>query len=337
MTTSRITRVGALVIGAAFVAAACGPGTSSSAPTTGPGVTTAPVTPPPATTAALSGEVEVGGSSTVFLISEAVSEEFQLANPGVNAPVAIDGTGGGFERFCKGELDVTGASRAIREDDEDEIPVCTANNIEYVELQVALDGLSVIVDINNTFADCFTVDELKMIYEPTSPEGLTWADVRAGWPAEPVNRFSPDPDSGTFDFFTAEINGEEGAGTDLSTPYSIDTEAVTGVSGDVHAIAYFGYGYLSGNEDKVKPVPIDGGSGCVAPSPETVLDGTYTPLARPLFIYPNIGEAKTRPELAAYLHFYMDNTTALSPEVGFVEMPADLLATEQAELDAALP
>lgn len=336
MTISRISRTGVLLMGLALAAAACGPSGSSSAPTTA-GSTAGPATPPAASTAALSGEVEVGGSSTVFLISEAVSEEFQLANSGVTAPVAIDGTGGGFERFCQGELDVTGASRAIKSDDEDEIPVCTANNIEYLELQVALDGISVIVDIANSFADCFTVDELRTIYAPDSPEGLTWSDVRAGWPAEPVNRFSPDAESGTFDFFTAEINGEEGAGTSLATPYSLDTEAVTGVSGDQYAIAYFGHGYVEPNADKIRAVPVDGGSGCIEPTNESILDGTYAPLSRPLFIYPNIGEAKTRPELAAYIHFYMDNTNVLSPEVGFVAMPDDLLATEQAELDGALP
>ena len=325
--------MGGLVLGLALVAAACSPG-ASTAPTTGatqqPGATTT------ATTAALSGEIAVGGSSTVLLISEAVSEEFQIANPGVTAPVATDGTGGGFERFCKGELDVTGASRPISADDEDEIPVCTTNNIEYVEMQVALDGLSVIVDAGNTFADCFTLAELKTIYGPDSPETLTWADVRAGWPAEKVNRFAADADSGTFDFFTAEVNGEEGAATQHATPYSNDNDAVTGVNGDIYAVAYFGYGYVVPNQDKIKAVPIDGGTGCIAPSPETILDGTYAPLSRPLFAYGNVAEAKSRPELAAYLRYYLENTNVLSPEVGYVAVPDDILATEKAELEAAL-
>ncbi len=250
----------------------------------------------------------IDGSSTVYPITEAVAEEFQVANSGVQVTAAFSGTGGGFKLFCVGDTDINDASRPIKAEDEGEGLACTANSIEYVELQVAIDGLTVVVNPENTFATCLTVEELAKIYGPDSPQDLKWSDVRADFPAEPVNRFMPGADSGTFDYFTEVINGEVDAATQFATPSEDDNVLVTGVSGDVNAIAFFGYAYFVENSDKVKAVEVDGGDGCVAPTEETINTNSYAPLSRPLFIYPDVGKAKERPELKAFVDFYLDNS-----------------------------
>ncbi len=181
-----------------------------------------------APTSTLGGSVAIDGSSTVYPITEAVAEEFQLANTGVQVSAAFSGTGGGFKLFCTGETDVNDASRPIKADDEGEGVACESNGVEYVELQVAIDGLTVVVNPENTFATCLTVEELALIYGPDSPQDLTWQDVRADFPAEPINRFMPGADSGTFDYFTEEINGEVDAATQFATPSEDDNVLVTG-------------------------------------------------------------------------------------------------------------
>jgi phosphate transport system substrate-binding protein len=279
--------------------------------------------------------VTIDGSSTVYPITEAVAEEFQLENPGVQVPTAFSGTGGGFKKFCAGETDINDASRPIKADDEGEGVACATNGIEYVELQVAIDGLTVVINPANDFASCLTVEELAKIYGPDSPESLMWSDVRPDFPAEPVNRFMPGADSGTFDYFTEEINGEVDAATRFATQSEDDNVLVTGVSGDTNAIGFFGYAYYAENTDKLKAVEVDGGAGCVAPTPETINGGTYTPLTRPLYIYPDVNKAKERPELQAFVDFYLANTNALSAEVGYIALPDDLLAAETAEWAAA--
>jgi phosphate transport system substrate-binding protein len=320
----------ALLATAAIAIAACGPGGSA---TTGPGGGS---NVPRATgTAGLSGTVTIDGSSTVYPITELVAEEFHTSNADVQVPVAFSGTGGGFKKFCTGETDINDASRPIKADDEGEGKACTANAIEYVELQVAIDGLTVVVNPENDFATCLTVDELAKIYGPDAPENLMWSDVRAGFPAEPVERFMPGADSGTFDYFTEVVNGETDAATTYATQSEDDNTLVTGVAGDLHAVAFFGYAYFLENEDKLKAVEIDGGSGCVAPSETTINDGTYTPLSRPLFIYPNVGEAKERPELKAFVDFYLAGAGDYAAEVGYIAEPEDVLAAEVAEWDAA--
>ena len=286
--------------------------------------------------AALSGTVTIDGSSTVFPITAAVAEDFQIANTGVQVPVALSGTGGGFKKFCAGETDINDASRPIKADDEGEGLACTTNNIEFVELQVAIDGLTVVVNPENTFATCLTIEELAKIYGPDSPENLMWSDVRADFPAEPVNRFMPGADSGTFDYFTEVINGEVDAATQFATQSEDDNVLVTGVAGDVNAIGFFGYAYFVENQDKLKALEVDGGAGCIAPTEATINDNSYAPLSRPLFIYPDVGKAKERPELKAFVDFYLANTNTLSAEVGYVALPADLLAAEQAEWEAAV-
>jgi phosphate transport system substrate-binding protein len=325
-------RIGGLALATALFVAACGGGGATTAPATAaPGATAAPAESPAESMAALSGTINIDGSSTVFPITEAVSEEFQKANPGVQVPVAFSGTGGGFKKFCRGETDINDASRPIKEEDEEEGVACAANGVEWVSLQVAIDGLSVVVNPANDFVACLTVEELNKIFGPDSPEVVTWADVRAGLPAEQIVRFIPGADSGTFDYFTEEISGEAKASTTFATQSEDDNVLVTGVSGDVNAIGYFGYAYFEENQDKVKAIGVDGGAGCVVPTPETINTNEYSPLSRPLFIYPDVGKAKERPELKAYVDFYLANTGTLSAEVGYIAMPDDLL---QKQIDA---
>lgn len=329
MTITRIGRLGTLLFGVALVGAACGPSGATTAPTSGAGR-------PAATQAALSGTVTIDGSSTVYPITELVAADFQDANSGVQVPVAFSGTGGGFKKFCTGETDINDASRPIKADDEGEGAACKANNIEYVELQIAIDGITVVVNPANNFATCLTVAELKAIYGKDSPQNLKWSDVRAGFPAEPVERFMPGADSGTFDYFTETVNGAVDEATTFATQSEDDNTLVTGVSGDTHAIAFFGYAYYVENKDKLKALGIDGGSGCIDATDQTINDGTYKPLSRPLFIYPNVGEAKTRPELKAFVDYYLANAKADAAEVGYVAAPDTVLADATAKWAAAV-
>jgi phosphate transport system substrate-binding protein len=319
VSTSHLRRSGPLALAASFALAACtgGTGTEPSGE-------------------ALNGTITIDGSSTVYPITEIVAEEFQLANSGVQVPVAFSGTGGGFKKFCAGETDINDASRPIKADDDGEGVACGANDVEYVELQVAIDGLTVVVNPDNEFVTCLTVDELAAIYGPDSREDLLWSDVNADFPAEPVERFMPGADSGTFDYFTEEINGEVDAATSFATQSEDDNTLVTGVAGDVHAIAFFGYAYFVENTDKLKAIEVDGGDGCVAPTEETINDNSYAPLSRPLFIYPDVGKARERPELKAFVDYYLENTNAFSAEVGYIALPDDLLAGEKAEWAAAV-
>jgi phosphate transport system substrate-binding protein len=338
VTSTKSKRLGALALVAAFAVGACSTPGASAVPSasTAPAGSAPGSIAPESQAADLSGTVTVDGSSTVFPITAAVAEDFQLGNTGVQVPVALSGTGGGFKKFCVGETDINDASRPIKAEDEGEGLACTKNNIEYVELQVAIDGLTVVVNPANTFATCLTIEELAKIYGPDSPQDLKWSDVRADFPAEPVNRFMPGADSGTFDYFTEEINGEVDAATQFATQSEDDNVLVTGVAGDVNAISFFGYAYYVENTDKLKALEVDGGSGCVAPTEATINDNSYAPLSRPLFIYPDVGKAKARPELKAFVDYYLANTTKLSAEVGYVAMPADLLTTETAEWASAL-
>jgi phosphate transport system substrate-binding protein len=317
-------RIAALTLSALFAAAAC---TSTSGATQPPGGTAGP---------SLSGTVAIDGSSTVYPITEVVAEEFQLANTGVQVPVAFSGTGGGFKKFCVGETDINDASRPIKASDEGEGVACETNGIEWVELQVAIDGLTVVINPDNDFVSCLSVDQLATIYGPDSPRDLAWSDVDPAFPNEPVERFMPGADSGTFDYFTEEINGELDAATSHATQSEDDNTLVTGVAGDTYAIGFFGYAYFVENQDKLKAIEVDGGDGCVAPTEATINDNSYSPLSRPLFIYPNVGEAKERPELKAFVDFYLANTSELSAEVGYIALPADLLAAEVAEWQAAV-
>lgn len=320
MTTSKKMRASVLALAATLVVAACSGGAS-------PGSTDG---------STLSGTISIDGSSTVFPITQAVAEEFQIENPGVQVPVAFSGTGGGFKKFCGGETDINDASRPIKEADEGEGVACESNGVDWLELQVAIDGITVVVNPENDFATCLTVSELATIYGPGASQDLLWSDVRAGFPAEKVERYMPGADSGTFDYFTEEINGETDAATQFATQSEDDNTLVTGVAGSTYSIGFFGYAYYVENQDKLAAIEIDGGSGCVAPTDEAINSNTYAPLSRPLFIYPSVSGAKARPELRAFVDYYLANTSAFSGEVGYIALPDDLLAAEVAEWQAAV-
>lgn len=298
---------------AAFLLVACGDDEEAAAPTP-EGTTVSQPTAPPSE--ALSGTIVGDGSSTVFPISEAVAEEFRKVQPDVDVVVGISGTGGGFQKFCAGDTDFSDASRPIK---DEEAQACADNGIEYEEFQIAYDGLSVLVNPANDFVDCMTVDELKSIWEPGTTVD-SWNDVRSEWPDRPITLYGPGTDSGTFDYFTAEVVGEEGASTPNYTASEDDNVLVQGIAGDEDALGYFGYAYYVENTDKLKLLAVDSGDGCVAPSRETILDGTYSPLSRPLFVYVR-KDALERPEVAELMRFYLTEGPALAAEVGYVEAP----------------
>jgi phosphate transport system substrate-binding protein len=263
----------------------------------------------------LSGSVHIDGSSTVYPITEAVAEEFQAQHRNVRVTVGISGTGGGFKKFCAGETDISDASREIK---ESELDACHARGIEPDQLSVAIDGLSVVVNSQNDFVDCLTTEELKRIWEPGS-KVQTWKDVRPEFPAQQIKLYGPGTDSGTFDYFTEAIMGEEDASRPDFTASEDDNVLVQGVTGDRYALGYFGYAYYAENTDKLKVLGIDGGGGCVKPTPETVQEGTYSPLSRPLFIYVK-EDALARDEVEAFVRFYLENAGELAPQVGYVAL-----------------
>lgn len=266
--------------------------------------------------AGLAGEIKIDGSSTVFPITEAIAEEFLAQNPDVRIPVGVSGTGGGFKKFTVKETDINDASRPIKDEEKQ---AAEQNGVEFIELKVAFDGLSVVVNPENTWVESLTVDELKKIWAPDSTV-KTWKDVRPEWPAEPIKFYAPGTDSGTFDYFTEEINGESGAMRADITPSEDDNVLVQGISGDKNAIGFFGYAYYEENADKLKVVKIDNGSGPVEPTFDTIKSGQYAPLSRPLFLYVN-KEAMARPEVKSFLQFYLENAGTLVGEVGYVALP----------------
>jgi phosphate transport system substrate-binding protein len=263
----------------------------------------------------LTGSVTVDGSSTLAPISEAMAEEFQVVNPGVRVTVGIAGTGGGFKRFCAGEIDIADASRPMT---PEEASACAARGIEHVELPVAWDGLSVVVNPQNDFATCLTVEELKRIWQPNSPVS-TWRDIRSDFPAEPVKLYGPGTDSGTFDYFTEVIVGKAKSSRPDYQASEDDNVLVQGVFGDRYALGYFGHAYAQENADKVKPIAIDNGAGCVAASDETITNRSYAPLSRRLFLYSSPA-AMARPDVAAFLRFYMDQADEIIPFTGYLAL-----------------
>lgn len=274
----------------------------------------------------LTGTINADGSSTVFPVTQAIAEEWQAEAPNVNVSVGTSGTGGGFEKFCAGETDISDASRPIK---EEEASVCQQNGVEYVELTVAIDGLSVLVNPENDFVSCLTVDELKKVWEPNSSVN-NWKDVRAGFPDRPLTLYGPGTDSGTFDYFTDEIVGEEGASRSDYTASEDDNVLVRGIAGDENALGYFGFAYYEQNQDKLKVVEVDGGEGCVEPTRSTIESGDYAPLSRPLFIYVS-KESAAREELAAFVTFYLGTVNDILADVGYIEVPEELLAEQQSK------
>ncbi|MGQ0776430.1 MAG: PstS family phosphate ABC transporter substrate-binding protein [Pseudonocardiales bacterium] len=277
----------------------------------------------------LAGQVLVDGSSTVEPLSTAVAELYADQQPNVRVSVATSGTGGGFQKFCAGEIDIADASRTIK---DDEAAACQARGIGYAELQVANDALAVVVNQENTWASCLTVDQLKRIWEPTAEGQITtWNQVDPSFPNEPLALFGPGPDSGTFDHFTHQINGKEGASRTDYNSSEDDNVLVQGVQGSRNAIGHFGYTYFDANSDKLKAAQIDSGSGCVTPSAETVQDGTYTPLARPLLIYVSKASYQTKPQVKDFVDFYVSDDQEAVQRAGFV----GLNEAQQAELTSA--
>jgi phosphate transport system substrate-binding protein len=265
--------------------------------------------------------IRVDGSSTVFPITEAVAEEFQKSQGDVRVTVGISGTGGGFQKFCRGETDISDASRPIK---PTEIEACGKSGVPFIELPVAYDGLAVVVHSKNDWVDHMTVAELTRLWEPAA-EGkiMRWSQVRTGWPDREVHLFGAGVDSGTFDYFTEAINGKEKASRGDYTSSEDDNVVVQGVAGDHDALGYFGYAYYEENRDKLKLVPVDdqkddNGKGPIAPSPESVRGGTYRPLSRPLFIYVS-QKAMGRPEVKSFVEFYLARRD-LTREVGYVPL-----------------
>ena len=264
----------------------------------------------------LFGKIRIDGSSTVFPITEAVAEEFQKLHRKVRVTVGISGTGGGFKKFATGQTDINDASRPIKGKEKDK---AEKNGIDYIELPVAYDGLSVVVNPKNEFLDYLTVTELRKIWQPGSTV-KNWNDVRPDWPNKPIKLYGPGADSGTFDYFTKKINGKSQASRSDYTASEDDNVLVMGVAGDTYSLGYFGYAYYKENQDKLKVVAIDGGDGPIKPSEKTINDGTYKPLSRPIFIYVNNKAAK-RPVIKEFVSFYLKNAAVLSKEVGYVPLP----------------
>lgn len=270
----------------------------------------------------LTGTIAIDGSSTVFPITEAIAEEFNAAYPEVRVPIGVSGTGGGFKKFIAGETDISNASRPIK---DEEAAAAADAGIEYIEMTIAYDGLSVLVNPENTWVESLTVDELKMLWAPDSTV-KTWSDIRSEWPNEEIKFYAPGTDSGTFDYFTEEINGESGAIRADFTASEDDNVLVQGIAGDKNAIGFFGFAYYEENKDKLKLVSIDNGSGPVAPDFNTIQDGSYSPLSRPIFIYINKA-ALEKAEVVEFITFYNTIAEDIIPEVGYVALPsADYLA-----------
>jgi phosphate transport system substrate-binding protein len=266
--------------------------------------------------------IEVDGSSTVFPITEAVAEEFRKANRGIDVTVGTSGTGGGFQKFCRDEIDVSDASRPIK---ATEAEACSKAGIQFIEIPVAYDGLAVVVNPKNTWATSMTVAELKKLWEPAAQgKVVRWSHIREGWPDREIHLFGAGVDSGTFDYFTEAIVGKEAQSRGDYTSSEDDNVIVQGVSGDPLALGYFGYAYYEENKDKLKLVAIDdgddkNGQGAITPSPETVKNGTYRPLSRPVFIYPKL-KALDRPEVKSFVDFYLSKGIPLVREVGYIPL-----------------
>lgn len=333
--TYRALKVAYSVSLAAMVAGlvACGGGGSQDTATTPEGGETAPAGEA-AGGSGVTGDIQADGSSTVFPISEAMAEEFMVANPGTRLTVGVSGTGGGFKKFCAGETDISNASRPIK---QEEIEACEKAGIEYIEVPVAFDGLTVVVNTANDWAQCLTVEELNTAWAPEAEGKVNnWNQLNPQFPDQALGLYGPGTDSGTFDYFTDAINGEEGASRGDYTASEDDNVIVQGVGADKGGMGYFGYAYFEENSSVLKAVEIKGESGqCVAPSRETIADGSYAPLSRPLFMYVNKKSYETKPQVKAFIDFKLDTANdALVEEAGYVALPADISEKVQARVAA---
>jgi phosphate transport system substrate-binding protein len=274
----------------------------------------------------LSGTIRIDGSSTVAPLTEAIAEEFQAENPGVKVTVGTSGTGGGFEKFCAGETDISDASREI---EPEEVAACKKDGVGYEDVHVATDALTVMINNENPVT-CLTVDQLNAVWGPDSKIS-NWSEIPGLKEEfdEELALFGPGTDSGTFDYITDEINGEEGATRkDYNNVGENDNATVTGVEGSPGGMGYAGYSYYTENEGKLKALEVDGGKGCVGPSVETAQDGSYTPLSRPLFIYPSDAALK-KPEVKAFVNYYLENATGIAESVGFIPLTEEQLEASE--------
>jgi phosphate transport system substrate-binding protein len=279
----------------------------------------------------LTGKIAIDGSSTVAPFAEAAAELFQEENSGVQITVGTSGTGGGFEKFCAGETDISDASRSIKDDEE--VPLCKDAGVSYTEVQIANDGIAIATN-KELSVDCLTTDQLKQIWNKGSNVG-SLADVKSGMPDIELSLYGPGTDSGTFDFFTDEINGEEGVSREDYEASEDDNQLVTGVSGDQGGFGYFGFSYYESAADKLNLVGVDSGDGnCVKPSVETIQDGTYKPLSRPLFMYPS-AKAMQRPEVKAFMEFVVAQAPQIAEAAKIVPLTDEQTSLAKDELAKA--
>ena len=306
MSLKRLLAALALVASLAFVVAACGDDEEEGGASASSGESSGE----------LSGSIRVDGSSTVFPFAEAAGELFNEENPDVQITVGQSGTGGGFEKFCAGETDISNASRPIKDDEE--VPICEENSVTYKEVQVANDGIAVVTNKDLT-VDCMTVDQLKQVWKPKS-KVANLKDVEPSLPDSKLTLFGPGTDSGTFDFFTDVINGEEGASREDYEASEDDNQLVTGVAGSEGGFGYFGFSYYEQNTDKLNVVGVgESADSCVKPSAETIQDGSYTPLSRPLFMYPS-DAALEKPHIKAFMDFVLENQQAIAEAAKIVPL-----------------
>jgi len=308
---------GALALGVA----ACGDDEETAGGTTGSGG---------AESAEVSGKITIDGSSTVFPYAQAAAELFQEEQPGVEITVGQSGTGGGFEKFCAGETDISNASRPIKDDEE--VPLCEKGGVQFSEVTVANDGIAVVTN-KDLAVDCLTVEELKGVWNKGS-KVKSLSEVKDGLPDTELSLYGPGTDSGTFDFFTDVINGEEGATREDYQASEDDNQLVTGVEGDAGGMGYFGFSYYEAQKDKLNLVGVDAGDGCVKPSKEAIQDGSYKPLSRPLFMYPS-AKAIARPEVKAFMEFMVANQEAIAEASQFVALTPEQAAEAKTQLTAA--
>ncbi|HYI98544.1 MAG TPA: PstS family phosphate ABC transporter substrate-binding protein [Thermoleophilaceae bacterium] len=279
----------------------------------------------------VSGAIKIDGSSTVGPFAQAAAEQFGAENSGVQASVGTSGTGGGFEKFCAGETDISDASRPIKDDEE--VPICKKNGVTYQEIQVANDGIAVVTN-KDLAIDCLTVEQLKKLWNTGSKIG-NYSQLDPKFPDVEVSLYGPGTDSGTFDFFTDEINGEEGVSRKDYQPSEDDNILVQGVEGDEGGLGYFGFSYYEQNQDKLNLVGVDGGDGCVKPSLETIQDGTYEPLSRPLFMYPSEQALADKPQVKAFMEYVVDNGETIATNSQIIPLTAAQVDKAKQQLQEA--
>ena len=278
-----------------------------------------------------SSAITIDGSSTVYPITEAIAEEYRAVAPDTDVTIGVSGTGGGFQKFGRGEVAITNASRQIKADEK---TIAEENGISFVELEVAYDGLAVVVHPENDWVSCFTVEQLKKIWEPAAQgEIKRWNQIDPSWPDEEIHLYGPGVASGTFDYFTEAIVGTSGSSRGDYTASEDDNVLVQGVSGDKYGLAFFGLAYFEENSDKLRMVAVDGGEGCVEPSAETVSDGSYAPLSRPLYIYVN-SSSLDNPEVIDFVDFYLTEASDLLNDVGYIPVTDEEYKREQEKFAA---